>query len=360
MTDGNRLGPPPVEPMSDVAWSRVERGLWARMDVDGPTVVTAAAPPARRWWLAVAPLAAAAAVLAIVLALRTTTKIGPTRVVTGDSPTQVMFDDDADLEVAAQTALVMDHESGHPLVLLERGAAWFTVAPRMQRPEFVVRAGNAMVRVVGTRFRVARSEERISVEVERGLVDVQFRGTVVAVGPGQRWSSESPGEVATIASRPTGSSASTAPVASNEPAPSAPATGAPPPPEPRHVAKPARPQPRADARPEPRSEVDADGDPEPDPGTAAAGGDDRERIEYERLAGLEATSPEVARTGYLALARGTSRWAGLALFAVARLAADRHDRSAETLLRSYLLRFPHGANAEDAKQLLARLKGERP
>ena len=81
MTDEHRLGPPPVEPMSDVAWSRVERGLWARIDADSPTVVTTAVPP-RRWWLALAPLAAAAAVLAIVLVMRTTTRVGPTRVVT--------------------------------------------------------------------------------------------------------------------------------------------------------------------------------------------------------------------------------------------------------------------------------------
>ena len=78
MTDDQRLGPPPVEPMSDVAWSRIERGLWARMDADAPTVVTHAAP-GRRWWLAVAPLAVAAAVLALVLALRPTSKVGPTR-----------------------------------------------------------------------------------------------------------------------------------------------------------------------------------------------------------------------------------------------------------------------------------------
>jgi hypothetical protein len=89
---------------------------------------------------------------------------------------------------------------------------------------------------------------------------------------------------------------------------------------------------------------------------AQAAAIDRERAEYERLAALEPTSADAARAGYMALAQGSSRWAGLALFAAARLAADRHDRRAETLLGMYLQRFPNGPNAEDARRLLSRLK----
>src|SRR4029079_13015264 len=87
------------------------------------------------------------------------------------------------------------HESEHPTVLLERGAAWFTVAPRQSRPAFIVRAGDATVHVVGTRFRVARSEERIAVVVDHGRVNVNFRGREVACGAGQRWSSDAPREI---------------------------------------------------------------------------------------------------------------------------------------------------------------------
>ncbi|HEX7843642.1 MAG TPA: hypothetical protein VF469_39485, partial [Kofleriaceae bacterium] len=71
-------------------------------------------------------------------------------------------------------------------------------------------------------------------------------------------------------------------------------------------------------------------------------------------------SPDAALAGYLTLARGTSRWADPALFAAARLAVDRHDRRAETLLGIYLQRFPGGANAADARKLLARLKSNTP
>ena len=86
---------------------------------------------------------------------------------------------------------------------------------------------------------------------------------------------------------------------------------------------------------------------------------DRDGAEYDRLAALEAASPAAAQTGYLALARGTSRWADPALFAAARLAVDRHDPRAETLLGMYLQRFPTGANAADARQLLNRLQSDK-
>jgi len=50
----------------------------------------------------------------------------------------------------------------------------------------------------------------------------------------------------------------------------------------------------------------------------------------------------------------------VALYAAGRLAADRKDRRAATFLTIYLRRFPNGANAEDARNLLARLKGDVP
>jgi len=376
MTDHERLGPPPVEPMSDVAWSRVERGLWARMDAAEATASGAhAGPPSRRWWIVAAPLVAAAAVAAIVLGTRTTTQEiavtdEPARVVSGSAPSSVSFGD-SHVELDANTALVMDHEHGHPIVLLERGAAWFSVAPRKQRPEFIVRAGDATVRVVGTRFRVARSDERIVVDVERGLVDVQFRGSMAAVGASQRWSSEAPATISTIAGTPP----AVGPVASAEAPAEPPAESSVEPstetkttsgpartaPEPRPIAKhapklEAKAEPKLDAKAEPKLDAKAESNPRGIPAT----GIDTDRAEYERLATLEPNDPAVALTGYLALARGTSRWADLALYAAARLAADRHDRRAETLLGIYLQRFPDGANAADARQLLARLKSARP
>lgn len=362
MTDQRHqnLGPPPVEPLSDAAWSRVERGVWLQLDAGAPA--GSPPPPPRRWWLVATPLLAAAAVAAVVVATRgrpIDSVDEPSRVLSGTAPSSVSFGD-SHIELDATTALVMGHEAQHPRVLLERGAAWFTVAPRLQRPAFIVRAGDATVRVVGTRFRVARSEERIAVDVERGLVNVEFRGSVVPVAAGQHWSSDVPGRIASlapVASVTTAPSGDAMPSADVPELPDTAAPGAAPPApdakSPRH-----RPHHPAASNAGVRTEATP---AEPTPGVTLADESDvdRDRAEYDRLAALEPRSPEAALAGYMALARGTSRWADPALFAAARLATDRHDRRAETLLGIYLQRFPSGANATDARQLLARLKGEK-
>src|SRR3954470_9345871 len=201
MTDDHRLGPPPIEPLSEAAWARVERGVWSQLDTERP----AGSPPPgpRRGGLPAAPPPAAAAVAVLLIAVRRapTALDEPSRVVTGAAPSSVLFGD-SHIELDAATALVMRHEAEHPTVTLERGAAWFTVAPRLSRPAFIVRAGDAMVRVVGTRFRVLRSEEQIAVEVEHGRVNVNFRGRGGAVGDGRRGSSDAPGQVIATAPPP--------------------------------------------------------------------------------------------------------------------------------------------------------------
>jgi hypothetical protein len=349
MTDDQRLGSPPIEPLSEAAWARVERGVWSALDAERPA--GSSSPGARRWWIVAAPLAAAAVIAVVLFAVRRTPTVldEPSRVVTGATPSSVLFGD-SHIELDALTALVMRHEAEHPTVTLERGAAWFTVAPRKSRPAFIVRAGDAMVHVVGTRFRVLRSDERIAVEVDHGLVDVNFRGSEVAVGAGQRWSSDAPRQILS----------SKAPPPAVEPVPPVPAAAPPPeaPPTPPEAgpapARPHRPtRPGAPAHPAAGS-ADAHAEPLPAPPTVPPV--DRDGAEYNRLAALEARLPGEALAGYMALARGTSRWADPALFAAARLAVDRHDPRAETLLGMYLQRFPTGANAADARQLLARLQ----
>ena len=34
MKHDERLGPPGIDPLSDAAWTRIERGLWSRVDAD--------------------------------------------------------------------------------------------------------------------------------------------------------------------------------------------------------------------------------------------------------------------------------------------------------------------------------------
>jgi hypothetical protein len=331
MTDDKRLGPPPVEPLSDLAWGRVERGLWARMDGTQPIVRESA----RRYWpWLVGPIVAAAAVIAIVLAVRETPTPGSqlddsSRMVTNETPSAISFDD-VYISLDATSAIEMRRAFGNRRsVVLERGAAWFTVGERGERPVFSVLAGDTTVRVVGTRFRVARSEERVAVEVTRGTVEIGFRGTLLRLGPNQAWSSERPEIVSTVKVA----------VVDPAPAPEAP------------IAKPAKPAPPKP--PKPAKTIDVAPTP-PIPAPTA----ERERASYERLVAIEVTDPVAALTGYIALAKGTSRWAEVALFAAGRLAADRKDPRAANLLTTYMRRFPSGANVDDARELLARLKGE--
>src|SRR5262249_51926222 len=148
--------------------------------------------------------------------------------------------------------------------------------------------------VVGTRFRVARSAERITVEVDHGIVDVHFRGQIISVGAGRHWSWEAPVPPSSVAAGP-GAPAADDPEPEIDPvdAPAAP---------PRHQKKRT---PRPVVKPAPMGSAAVD--PASDAAHAAA--IDRERVEYERLAALEPRQPETALRGYIALAQGTSRWA---------------------------------------------------
>jgi hypothetical protein len=252
--------------------------------------------------------------------------------VTNATPSAISFDD-VYISLDATSAIEMRRAPGNRRsVVLERGGAWFAVGERGERPTFSVLAGDTTVRVVGTRFRVARSEERVTVEVARGTVEIAFRGTLIRLDPNQRWTSERPEIVDTVK------------VAAVDPAPEPAAP----------IAKPAKPAPAKPAKPpKPLKIDDAPAPPAPPPAPAAA-----ERATYERLVAMEVTDPTTALTGYIALAKGTSRWAEVALFAAGRLAADRKDPRAAGLLTSYMRRFPSGANVDDARELLARLKGE--
>ncbi|MEJ7599624.1 MAG: FecR family protein [Kofleriaceae bacterium] len=321
---------PAVEPMSDLSWARVERGLWARLD--GTATTQIATPRSRRWlWIAVPSLAvAAAAAAAFAFFINTpalpskpvaTSEEAPTRIVTGGSPSTITVGD-AHVTLDAETAVVMPRTiDGTSTTVIERGSAWFAIAPRTGH-QFVVVAGDTVVRVIGTKFRVARFEEHATVEVERGLVDVTFHGATVKVAGGQTWSSDAPqtvGVKTAIALEP-------APEPALEPAlvPSEPGL----PRKSKHVAKTA-------------------------PTQAAS---DDERSKYEHYTSLETKDPKAALAGYLEISRGTSRWAEISLFAAARLAADRGEPRAKTLLEMYLRRFPR-ARTQMTRKLLDRSKG---
>ncbi|NMY06104.1 hypothetical protein HBO12_24405 [Pseudomonas sp. WS 5059] len=72
-------------------------------------------------------------------------------------------------------------------VELKAGQALFEVSPMVYRP-FLVDAGLAVVRVVGTRFNVRRQEQDVQVTVAEGRVAVRAAatGAVAALEPGQQ------------------------------------------------------------------------------------------------------------------------------------------------------------------------------
>jgi FecR protein len=296
---------PNVEPLPDVAWGRIERGLWDRMDHG------IAIQPRRPWWV-VAPILAVAAAIALWLGLRShnanPVDDGSARIVAGATPSSASFGD-AYVEVDSNSALDILYQGDAPTALVEYGAVWFSVAPRGTRPPFEVRAGDAIVRVIGTRFRVAREGERVDVLVDRGIVEVRFRGAVATLKEHQSWSSTKPSEIVSTATE----------------------THVPP--------------------------VVATPDIVPTPTPSIPSHVDIDRTRYEELQRIEAKRPDLAMTGYLELSKGSSKWAQIALFAAGRLAVDRHDPRARSLLSIYLTRFQQGANAADARQLLERLDG---
>jgi hypothetical protein len=77
---------------------------------------------------------------------------------------------------------------------------------------------------------------------------------------------------------------------------------------------------------------------------------------FETAASLEVRDPEAALRIYAELSTGGDAWAANALFASARLEAERERQDrARALLETYLRRFPRGANAADARALLTKL-----
>src|SRR5688500_6261441 len=96
-----RLGPPPVERLSDVAWARVERNVCQRMSEGTVThaggVREEHVERRNNWlWLAVPGAAAAAFALAFFSMNGPTAPAGneePSRIVASSAPTSVSFGD---------------------------------------------------------------------------------------------------------------------------------------------------------------------------------------------------------------------------------------------------------------------------
>ena len=75
-------------------------------------------------------------------------------------------------------------DSRGTVVTLDRGRVECDVAPRHGRPPFLVEAGSVEVRVVGTHFTVTRTGDDVTVDVQRGQVEVVSDGRPSRVGAG--------------------------------------------------------------------------------------------------------------------------------------------------------------------------------
>jgi FecR-like protein len=311
-----------IEPLTDSRWTRVERAV-LDAGVAGSIEEHRATPDATpRWRLSAGLLVLAGALAAIGgglawRALQPEARAGATRVETATNGSRVEFGEST-IDVGPTSAVRLAGDDSHGVVVtLDNGRVECDVTPRRGRPPFLVEAGSVEVRVVGTHFVVARAADAITVDVQRGQVEVTSNGQRSLVSAGSHWPS----------------------LAESAPQlpPAAPAASAPAPPTNVVHAGPA----------ETRSGAT--------PATRAASLSPRDQ--YEAASRLEAQQPAAAIALYRELARQGGAWGENALFAEGRLEADRGDQNdARRLLGEYLARYPTGPNANDARQLLERLR----
>jgi hypothetical protein len=387
---------PPTPPLSDAAVSRIERGVFAALDREAEW----AAPwvPAARSRLrgrAVVVMASAVAAAALLAARHLGRAPGlpahGARIVTATSPSHLTVEGAA-IDVAPSSAITfVDEREGATVIRLERGTVTCEVAPRGERAPFVVEAGTTRVTVVGTRFGVTRVGDHAQVWVAHGTVEVGDDGVSQLVHAGERYVPSTAGPAGTVAREdaPEAEAALPASVAaidvgraiggeSEQRAASGP------------LSEKSGPLSRLRERVRERADLASRGARRSDPLILALSpaadrrGEGTEKIResppgvairpdepappavtsavlrerFESAAALEVRDPLAAARIYRELASGSGPWAANALFAEARLSAERGPReAARALLSAYLDRFPGGPNAADARALLIRLKG---
>ncbi len=144
---------------------------------------------ARRAWIVAGGMAAAASI-AIAVAPYGLLAQAPQTYVTGKGEHRtVKLADGSVVDLNAGAAMTVSLGRHERHIDMPRGEAVFDVAPDSRRP-FMIAVGDRTVRVVGTRFDVRRHEGRLSVTVERGVVEVLpadgAKGRAYRLHPGQR------------------------------------------------------------------------------------------------------------------------------------------------------------------------------
>ncbi len=307
-----------IDPLDKPRWDRIERSLRDRLEREPVTP----APPRTRPVVAIVLAGVAAVAIGGIAwerlrpSVQTHEAPAVTRVETQGTPAHVEFGE-ARLEVSAHSsARIEGTDTAGIVVSLDQGAIECEVPPRRGRPAFIVHAGDVNVRVIGTHFRMARAGVGADVTVERGTVEVEWHGATTLVHEGSAW-----------------------PVASVDKPEATDVAGGPPPIPSASTAKPV-----ASAGATQVAVV-------PPVVTLSS----RER--YERALTLEASEPEAALAIYREVAAGDDSWAMNALYAEARLEHERGYKDlARKRLAEYLQRYPSGPNANDARELSAKVQ----
>ncbi len=321
-----------IEPLGDARWARVERAVFRSLsdgDAAAHTEPPAAAVAMLRWKGATALVMAGALAAAFGAVMwkalgPSDAPAGPTRVATAANGSRIEVGEST-VDVGPQSAVRLTGDDVHGIsVLLDGGRVECDVAPRRGRPPFLVEAGNVEVRVVGTHFVVTRVGDAVTVDVQRGRVEVVSGQEHALVGAGSHWPVSPASAVPSHAppAMPAGGTSQVSP-------PEAPSVSEGP----------------------PRAAVGDARATAPGPSHLSP------RDQYEAASKLEARQPDAALASYNALATQGGAWGMNALFAEGRLEADRGRRgNAVRLLQEYLTSYPLGPNAEDARRLLGRMR----
>ncbi|WP_395678314.1 FecR family protein [Inquilinus sp.] len=175
--------------------------LWRQLEEPGRRLAGrfAAVRPRRRGRLAalLRPLVALPALGAAVCTALALWVFAPTAIVdlAADAVTargeirDLALPDGSVLHLAADSAVGLDFGDGRRRVELRRGEAFFEIRPGLSAP-FTVAAGDARIRVVGTRFNVGRFGEDAEVTVAEGVVEVAAGSATVRLTAGQQVAAE--------------------------------------------------------------------------------------------------------------------------------------------------------------------------